>query len=712
MRILNISTRRVTLNFRNGAIYDIEPSAWIERPDSETDYLDDNAATLALFSSGQLVLQATGGGAWAGAPLPALPDNDPFPALLPATYSNQTRQLTPDSADAVRGAVRYIVGLVPDSVAAAGKNASLIQSALDAKGTVVVDCAGDVYIDKTLVIGGNTSLRTAPGTTYRLTGGNGKNMLQTAAYTRAKVPVTLSWTSGFTASVNWAAHARSVGSYIWLSGGAPSMFIGVFHILSVTDANNFVIDLVRLPTGAPSGSWTACAADENITVDGGVFNYDGLTNFVVPNDTNKHCTVFSGVAGLRVRNVTVDNAHKYCFATGALNNARFENIGTHFNYADCLKMYGPCFDTHVDGLWGKTGDDSVTFQSKEGALYTQFAWTFGDIINCSVRNVNTYSEHNTIGVFSSDDEIIDQVVFDNIRGLAADTGANIGAQQSSGFTQGNIGHLTIKNFAATGKLNMQMAIGYYCNIQELVLDGFVMNSAGQSGIVGVFNQANATVSALTIRDPLMNLGSSVPGTVQLVVNSGVIRNLNVTGGRLRKNGAGGCTAVSSNSGATFTTINFYGTHFDNDVLPVVLASGVLGSPSVSLNQCIVSGTSQGILNTSVNSSLNLNGNTMSGISWGALFIPGGTPSVSLRSSGNNMISGSWVGVTGGAPVISVFGWDIRVAPNATGIARTAGSFCTNSGAGVGTLVQNNAVICDASGAANSWKQVSDTSKTY
>jgi len=605
-----------------------------------------------------------------------------------------------------------VLGLVSNDVGAASANSAILQAYLNGKGRLAVDSPGDVYINQTLVIGGNTHLLTAVGTTYRLSGGNGKNMLQTAAYTRAKVPVTPTWTAGFTASINWTAHGRQVGSYVWMSGGAPSMFIGVFHILSVTDANNFVIDLVRLPTAAPSGSWVACAADENIVVDGGVWNYDGLTNFNVANDTTKHATVFSGVFNLRVRNVTVDNAHKYCFASGALNNARFENIGTHFNYADCLKMYGPCFDTHLDGLWGKTGDDSVTFQSKEGALYTQFAWTFGDIINCSVRNVNTYSEHNTIGVFSSDDELIDQVVFDNIRGLAADTGANIGAQQSSGFTQGNIGHLTIRNFAATGKLNLQMAIGYYCNIQELVLEGFVVNSAGQANIVGVFNQANSTVNTLTFRDPLMNLGASVPGTVQLSVNSGVIRNLNVFGGRLRKNGSGSCVGVSSNSGATFTAINFYGTHFDNDVLPAVLAAGVLGNPAVALDRCIVSGTSQGILNTSVNASLNLHGNTMSGISWGALYVPGGTPAVTLRASGNNMISGSWVGVTGGTPLVSVFGFDVRLSASQSWLQRTAGSHFTNSASGVGTLVQNNPVMCDATGAAGSWKQLTAPANNY
>jgi hypothetical protein len=605
-----------------------------------------------------------------------------------------------------------VLGLVANSAAAAAANTAILQAALNAKGKLIVDCPGDVYFNQTLIIGGNTHLQTEAGTTYRLTGGNGKNLLQTAAYTRNKVSVTPSWSSGYTASIQWTAHGKSVGNYIWLSGGTPSMFIGVFHILSVTDANNFVIDLVRLPTGVPAGSWVACDADENVSLTGGVWNYDGLTNFNVSNDTTKHALVLSGVVGLRVTNVTVDNAHKYCFATGALNDARFNNIGTHFNYADCLKMYGPCFNTHVDGLWGKTGDDSVTFQSKEGALYTQFAWTFGDIINCSVRNVNTYSEHNTIGIFSSDNELIDQVVFENIRGIAADAGCNIGAQQSSGYTQGHIGSLTINNFAATGRLGTQVTVGYYCNVRELVFNGFVVNNAGITGTVGVFNQANSTIATLKFNDPLMDLDASVPGTIQLAVNSGTVKTLNVIGGRLRKNGSGACTGVNSNSGGNFSAVNYFGTHFDNDVLPAVLAAGVTGTPNVSLVNCVVSGTSQGILNTQVSCNLNLNGNLLTGISWGALYVPGGSPAVNLYAQNNRMTSGSWVGVTGGTPLVSVFGYDIKLSPASTWLQRTAGSFCTNNASGIGTLVQNNPVVCDATGAAGSWKQLTAPANNY
>jgi hypothetical protein len=606
-----------------------------------------------------------------------------------------------------------VEGVVAGDLLAAALNTSKIQAALNTRGRVFIGIEGDVFVLPTLVIGSNTHLIISPKTTIRLAGGTGKNILQTSAYTRATTPVTVAWTSGYKATVTWTGHGLEKGAYVWLRGGSPSQFIGVFHIYDVTNANTFVVDLVRLPTVAPSGSWVACVADENITIDGGgIFDYDGLTNYTVANNTDKHALLLTGVAKLRVKDITVNNAHKYCFATGALTHSRFDNIGTAFNFADCIKFYGPCFDTHLDGLWGKTGDDSVTFQSQEGALYTQFAWTYGDILNCSVRNVETYSEHNTVGVFSSDNEYIDQVTFENIRGIAADTGANIGAQQASGFTQGNIGQLTFKNFSAVGATGgIQFAFGYYCNAKSVIVDGLQINGDGVHVPTGMTIQANATINTLTIRDVLCDIVTGLSGSMPIVSLSGTLNTLNYLGGRIKKNGSATPYGISTNA-STLGEVNFVGVHFDGDAIPVSLNSATLGNPKINVSECQITGASQPVVNTSASCRVNLTGNVMTGISWGALFVPGGTPTIEFKASGNTMVSGSWVGVTGGTPIISVFGNDIKVAPNATGIARTAGSYCFNGTAGVGTLVQNNLVVCDATGAAGSWKQITDTTKNY
>jgi hypothetical protein len=244
MRILNTSTRRVTLNFRNGAIYDIEPSAWIERPDSETDYLDDNAATLALFSSGQLVLLATGGGAWAGAPLPALPDNDPAPALLPATYSNQTRQLTPDSADAVRGAVG---GVTP------GAAFEVIQSR--ASSGLLSFGDGAYTLAETLLIGSDTVINADPAAVITSQAAYQHTMIRTgnAEFSAVAAPipgVTIYCADqASTSGTGTLRYTHATTSLAWQAPGA-AVFGTEVNISSVVDATTVAI--LTIP-GASAG---------------------------------------------------------------------------------------------------------------------------------------------------------------------------------------------------------------------------------------------------------------------------------------------------------------------------------------------------------------------------------------------------------------------------------------------------------------------------
>jgi len=83
MKIVNNSQRLVSLSFRDGRTINVPESGSVTLPDSDFTYLDDTAATLALFSAGVLTLQATDGGTWAGTPLPATPNQQ-----LPFTRSD------------------------------------------------------------------------------------------------------------------------------------------------------------------------------------------------------------------------------------------------------------------------------------------------------------------------------------------------------------------------------------------------------------------------------------------------------------------------------------------------------------------------------------------------------------------------------------------------------------------------------------------------
>lgn len=84
MKIVNTSSRRVSLFFRDGRTINIpESGGSVTLADSDFTYLDDTAVSLALFSSGVLLLQATDGGAWGGRGLPTHPSQQPAPSLTP-----------------------------------------------------------------------------------------------------------------------------------------------------------------------------------------------------------------------------------------------------------------------------------------------------------------------------------------------------------------------------------------------------------------------------------------------------------------------------------------------------------------------------------------------------------------------------------------------------------------------------------------------------
>lgn len=106
MRIVNTTARDITLNYRTGELVTVPANGYAERPDSDTDYLDDNAATLALFISGQLLLRATGGGAWGGAPLPGTPNQGKLPALAAVVVDEDNQLKRGDDLTSLAGAVR------------------------------------------------------------------------------------------------------------------------------------------------------------------------------------------------------------------------------------------------------------------------------------------------------------------------------------------------------------------------------------------------------------------------------------------------------------------------------------------------------------------------------------------------------------------------------------------------------------------------------
>lgn len=123
MRIVNTGTAVRILTYRDGTQLAIPPAGgavpnYVIRPNSDIDFLDDNAVSLWLFTSGILVLQNDDGSAYTGTALPAQPD---APAQQLRVYVNsKTRDLNDSNGVLIPAGGATAASLVTPSGVAAG----------------------------------------------------------------------------------------------------------------------------------------------------------------------------------------------------------------------------------------------------------------------------------------------------------------------------------------------------------------------------------------------------------------------------------------------------------------------------------------------------------------------------------------------------------------------------------------------------------------
>ncbi|MDE3023661.1 MAG: hypothetical protein KGI54_17745, partial [Pseudomonadota bacterium] len=382
----------------------------------------------------------------------------------------------------------------------ASQNTAILQSALNNGGDIEIFGSGTFFINATLIINqSNTTLKLHQGVQIKGSVGT-DNLLTTDRITATKSSVTVTWTAGMLASVAWTNHGLVKGDKVWLVGAAQYQFIGVFTISSITDANNFVVNLRRLPTTTATGTITALKALENITIEGGSwsYNYSG-------GNTGTGYSLFTmllgGVYNLKLRNIDFEDTAKAAVCVGASNGVRIEALTSRILNSDFVKIYGPAFDTKIDGLVSDCGDDIISVQVKEPAAYASYIWTWGDVINADIKNINGLSTTQSMAIYPNQTGFIDAIKISNI----SDGCLTISANDSTS-TSSNVGTVTLDNSAASD-LNV-------CNISSLAtlltINSLVINNPSCQGVA-----TNRIVSF----NPTANVNASV------VINGGYANNI-------------------------------------------------------------------------------------------------------------------------------------------------------------------------------------------
>ena len=523
-------------------------------------------------------------------------------------------------------------------------NYANLQAALNKGGDVEVYGNGSYLISQTLIIGGNTTLKVHPA--VEIKGAVGcTNLIATSIIGVAQSSITVAWSSGMTATVTWTAHGLTAKDKVWIVGANQYQFLGVFTIASITDANTFVINLRRLPTATGSGTITAIKALENITVQGGTWNY----NYTGGNDGTgyvKHVMLLGGVYNITVKDIDFEDTSKYGISLGAVDGAVIENITSRKANSDLIKVYGPSFNVYIRNLHADCGDDIVSFQVKEPSAYAAYIWTFGDIINCSVDGVSGLSSTLPCVIYPNVTGIIDNISISNVNSPGAVT---INANDAAAATA-NVGAVRVINKS-----------GDTANIVTLMSSSTLM-----------------TVQSLYVENP-SSRGANTGRLVNVGANN-INANIEVVGGV----GSGvECLLNNSSTG----TVNF--SIRDYNVMS-------------SWNEFSIAGAGTTIINID-----NLIHAANPGSHW---LNSTGAGTIVFNVRNMKMASGvPVVAITGGA-TITAFGGGLVI--DLASLSRTSAAQMCIAAVNAGTILAGNMAVNDATNAANSWKQMSNTTLVY
>lgn len=534
--------------------------------------------------------------------------------------------------------------------ASASTNAAAIQAALNVGGLVTLNRPGIYQIGSTLKIGSNTNFVLGTGVEIKASGSGVGNLLTATVMDAVPATVTITYTANsMLATVNWTGHGVSTSDYVWLTGADQYQYLGVFPVVSVPDANSFVVKLRRQPTAAATGLIKAVIAQRNTAIRGGVWNYN-YTGGNAPAGYLRNAIRLGGIYNLNIENITGKDTFKYVLDIGGVTNFRFRGGYGSGLAADFIKLRGPMFNADVSGIDASTGDDVLSVQTKEPAAYADYNWTWGDAIGIKISGIGGQSATAGIVLYPTNaDGILDGITIDGFTGTMV-TNPQIRID-NNGTGVGNVGVVTINSPVFSGA-NAAIYIKGAQNIENLLVLNPKQNSANNQG----------------------RFISTEPAAINA--------NIKVVGGSLSR-----CESLMNLSHTSGSVIR---ADFDN----------------VKVSDSIWNTFSIGGAGTTYLRIRNL----MMGVNPGnAMFNISGTSIVYVDADRITNPSGSHVLVTSGTPTIYTqnSGWKVDLSL----VGRIDGVVAYNSNAALGTLGAAGLVVGQGT-SSGSWHLLADPTKAY
>lgn len=494
-----------------------------------------------------------------------------------------------------------------------------IQAAINNGGIVKLNgYPGTVYETAgTLAIGSHTELHVAPGVIIRQRAGVRSQMIVTKSYLATPEAVTLSWSSGKTVTVTKVAHGKSIGDHVCIDNPTAvtteqSKYKGTVRIESVPTPDTYTYSTRLRPSTAPTTGFVVRDAVVGAFVIGGIWDYNATNNPGLAGEEQRRlCMISAFTAFCGFRPTELRDLLKYgicsCMDLGSIHGDVRSNS---FNATggDLIKVYGPAYGTIARNLYGRTGDDMCSIQTKEPPVFINYMPAFGDCIGCRLENVNGTGENagSTSGaiMYGSPNENMVNCWIDGLHGVFSGQAAriqggdtlaaviltakvrNITAQAPNAVIVGGggggstlrFGHIDLSEIVQNPSTATSdcISIGANATGDMLSIPTFaavfdsVTTPTWPTGSAAVCIAVSGTVDQINVSDTTMIGVAANARFMQLAANASV-RTINVIGSKLEGNQ--GINIISPQ--ARVPTITFTGCDLD-------LAYGVNAAASVNV----------------------------------------------------------------------------------------------------------------------------------
>lgn len=451
-------------------------------------------------------------------------------------------------------------------------------------------------------------------------------------------------------------------------------------------------------------------------------------SFVAAGTYADHGIIMRRVLEPVVENLVIQDVRKYCVMMQDTQSARVQGLHVDSG-SDGVHIYGPAWNPLIENLTGTTGDDSAIFQTIDGDAYVPYMLGTGfdlggNFYGGTMRNIRTRHIHNsgacviypngntggtgrTNAIYAMRGQILidggstqDPVVSGNWSG-----GNSVMVGGGYSTIAGTIDTLTIRNTQIPNLFNNG---GSLITINNMTWDGITndqFNGTNASVNMDVITVNNFTINSANIT----NINSNT--LIYLRTVNATIKNLVFNGGIFTQSGSGAFSLVGSNGGnldvCTFNNVTVSGV-----CKYVTEGNGLfVGTPTFIFNGGYgQSGYGVAVASTGAqNMNVYMNGFKSVSPSVGLFNFFSYTGTLNLRIVGLDYSGGLFANLTGSNN--SIYNPDGSCPVDLSKVARTAGSIA-KCASGNGTIVANNLAVCDATGAANSWKQLSNTTLVY